>query len=308
MPRRRACSLPEVFSPSIGIRWLVTAAASSRISSEPEVQATALDVTSLSSAAENEESVPRIQSGESQATDFPGVGRQDRLDLHDEPSNTTDSQSGSSTVTGQHADFTHDNNRITRPLPSRTEINSNPTTLATPGPQSMVSGTSGEDTSNTDGNHHHHSWSETNSEVSGEPDLLRDKITLVSRLSLLPDPWSILLLASSASVTAFTVYYVWNASFNKIPSGRMLWASPEKTIFTVNFLSYLATVLVSGLVSDAYDQFRWIKGRRDKGIDFLSFLALSPSISVPGLCHLMLSPVPRINSKNFGHRLWSLQR
>lgn len=119
---------------------------------------------------------------------------------------------------------------------------------------------------------------------------------------------SSIILIGSTLLAAFTVYYIWNSAFDVIPYVRLLWSSPERTIFTINLLSYCVTMVISSLVSDTFDQLRWIKSCTKNGIDFLSFLALSPAISVPGLCHLVLSPtVPLLNSKFLNHRLWSLQ-
>jgi hypothetical protein len=135
-------------------------------------------------------------------------------------------------------------------------------------------------------------------------------VTLSSRLSRVPNfsPW--LLAACSIAVTSFTVYYGWNASFSSTPSAHFLWNRPDNTIFTVNLLSYLATILVGTLVTATCDQLRWTKCCAKEGMPFLKFLALSSATPVSGLLHLLLSPLPPVFSllRSMGPRLWSLQR
>ena len=137
-----------------------------------------------------------------------------------------------------------------------------------------------------------------------------NRIILTSRLSRVPNfsPW--LLAACSIALTSFTVYYGWNASFSSSPSARFLWNQPDNTIFTVNVLSYLATILVSTLVTATCDQLRWTKCCAEQGMPFLTFLALSSATPVSGLLHLLLSPLPPLVSllRSMGPRLWSLQR
>ena len=133
------------------------------------------------------------------------------------------------------------------------------------------------------------------------------EIALTSDFTLLPNfsAWS--LIAVSTTVTVFTFYYGWNASFSSTPSAKFLWNQPNNTVFTLNLLSYIATVLVSNLINIICDQLRWSKCCRGKGIPFLSFLALSSGTTFLGLVHFLFSPVPS-NGRRLEHRWWSLQR
>jgi hypothetical protein len=150
-------------------------------------------------------------------------------------------------------------------------------------------------------------------EVSDAPRL--PEIILTSRLTSLPSFSTWTMMALSVTVTSFTVYYSWNASFTSHPSSVFLWNQPDNTIFSINLLSYLSTVLVTKLINITCDQVRWAKSCNVKGLSFLSFLALSPATSANGLLHLLISPVPRLGLR-FGsltlerimHRLWSFQR
>jgi hypothetical protein len=135
-------------------------------------------------------------------------------------------------------------------------------------------------------------------------------LTLTSQWTSLPNFPVWILLGLSMLITSITVYYCWNASLASSPSARFLWNQPETTVFTINLLSYISTVLVSNLVSYTGDQLRWAKSCREEGFSFLSFLALSSATSVAGLVHLLFSPRPSVNSSKakIKPRWWSLQR
>ena len=139
------------------------------------------------------------------------------------------------------------------------------------------------------------------------------EITLRSRLRTSPNFSLWTLVAVSVGLTSFSVYYGWNVSFSSLPSTDLLWAQPDTTIFTVNLLSYFTTVLVCSLITSTCDHIRWSKCCQQTGLDYLSFLALSPNTSILGLIHLLCSPSPRVKSGVFrntlrGHRLWAFQR
>jgi hypothetical protein len=136
------------------------------------------------------------------------------------------------------------------------------------------------------------------------------EVIVDSQVTWIPDFWTLTLVVISISVTGFTVYYSWNASIALNPSQRFLWFQSDATVFTVNILSYIATVFVNALIDATCDDIRWRHSSREKGIPVLSFLALSSATSLWGLIHLLFSPVPRIQStsQSMSHRLWSLQR
>lgn len=137
------------------------------------------------------------------------------------------------------------------------------------------------------------------------------EITLISQFTLIPNFSVLTVMALSITVTSFTVYYSWNASFTSNPSSTFLWNQPDNTIFSINLLSYISTVLVTKLIDATCDQMRWAKSSKTRGMKVLSFLALSPATSVTGLIHLLFSPVPRVAApiiESIGHRLWSFQR
>ena len=147
-------------------------------------------------------------------------------------------------------------------------------------------------------------------EVEGGLARLIPEVILDSQVTLIPDFWTMTLVVISISVTGFTVYYSWNASIALNPSQHFLWFQPNVTVFTVNILSYIATVFVKALIDATCDHIRWRQSSREKGMSVLSFLALSSATSLWGLVHLLFSPVPRIQStsQSMSHRLWSLQR
>jgi len=150
---------------------------------------------------------------------------------------------------------------------------------------------------------------------AGDAPRLPEITVLMSRSTPLPSVLTSTLMALSVTVTSFTVYYSWNASFTSDPSSTFLWNQPDNTIFSINLLSYLSTVLVTNLIDITIDQVRWAKSGSPKGLSFLSFLALSPATPTTGLLHLLLSPTPHLGprlgsftSKRVMHRLWSFQR
>jgi hypothetical protein len=136
------------------------------------------------------------------------------------------------------------------------------------------------------------------------------EVILASLFTAIPDLWTMMLLATSISVTAFTVYYSWNASFPLSPVPKFLWLQPDVTVFTVNLLSYLTTITVKALLDATCDHIRWSYSCHEKGMPFLSFIALSSATSFWGLTHLVFSPVPRIRwtYQSMSHRVWSFQR
>ena len=131
------------------------------------------------------------------------------------------------------------------------------------------------------------------------------RITLSSQMTNTPNISVLLLAVGSILLTCFTIYYGWNASLSS--DVQFLWDRPDYTIFTANLLSYLATLILTNLVTSTCDQLRWKKSCTENGMPFLSFLALSPGTSVLGLIHLLFSPWPRPVFSS-GHRIWSLQR
>ena len=134
------------------------------------------------------------------------------------------------------------------------------------------------------------------------------RITLSSQMTNTPNLSVLLLAVGSILLTCFAIYYGWNASLSS--DVRFLWDRPDYTIFTVNLLSYVATLLLTNLITSTCDQLRWKKSCTENGMPFLSFLALSPGTSVLGLIHLLFSPWPRpvLSFRSSGHRIWSLQR
>lgn len=134
------------------------------------------------------------------------------------------------------------------------------------------------------------------------------ELTLTARLSLFPDLgiWAVAVL-----LTAFAVYYSWNASLSSTPSTILLWNTPDNTVFTIGLLSYLSMLFVNYLITSTCDYVKWHRSCKGQGIPSLSFLALSSQTSICGLIHLLFSPFPSIKPSTFlsiGHRLWALQR
>ena len=336
MQRRRAQSLPEAYSPTIPLRWpQLTSVTPSGISTDsPAGFRIILDSTPSSLLPQ---SATRLRSDNDlgdQIVAHRGVegDSHTRRDLRMDtdgtlgstfqstgqiisPANCLNSQNSSPDTALQQASRAYDEHQITESSQSQIRVRLRPPIPVTPAEELLdPDWTSGE---------HPNPPCETNNGNNGAPEgggnaspqtnhiTLNDDsmITLVSRMTSVPTVWSIILIVGSTLLAVFTVYYVWNSAFDVIPYLRLLWSSPERTIFTINLLSYCATVVISSLVSDTFDQVRWVKSCTKNGIDFLSFLALSPAISILGLCHLFLSPtVPLLNSKFLSHRLWSLQR
>jgi hypothetical protein len=124
----------------------------------------------------------------------------------------------------------------------------------------------------------------------------------------MPDFVLYTLVMFSILCTSFTVYYIWNSSFSKMPSAHFIWDQPDKTIFTINILSYFATILINNLIFATCDQFRWKNSCCEDGMPFLSFLALSSGTSLTGLIHLLLNPFSKLSLRSIGYRWWVIQR
>jgi len=138
---------------------------------------------------------------------------------------------------------------------------------------------------------------------------IQPNIELISRFTRIPSfsVWSH--LASATVVASFTIYYAWNACFRINPRDTFLFNNPDNTIFTINLLSFMSTLLVKELIYISLDQLRWILCSRRR-LTVLEFLALSPATGTIGLVQLLASPVPHpLRHKNtIRHRLWSLER
>jgi hypothetical protein len=137
------------------------------------------------------------------------------------------------------------------------------------------------------------------------------EVVLRSKLTWIPDFWTWGMVATAISTTSFSVYYAWNAAFRQIPSRQFYGCKQIPPFFTINILSYIATVMFKQLIDTTCDQIRWSRGCQKGGISFLSFLALSSATTTSGLIHLLLSPIPRLSSfttHNLVHRVWSFQR
>jgi hypothetical protein len=136
------------------------------------------------------------------------------------------------------------------------------------------------------------------------------EVVSMSELTLIPDFWTWGLVATAITTNSFSVYYAWNAAFHAIASKTFLWMQADTTVFTINILLYIATVMVKQVINTTCDQIRWSRGCQTRGMSFLSFLALSSATPIWGLVHLLFSPIPYLSSftaHGLVHRAWSFQ-
>lgn len=81
------------------------------------------------------------------------------------------------------------------------------------------------------------------------------EVVVGSQLTVIPDLWTWRLVGIAITVTSFKVCYAWNASFALNTSEKFLWLQSDTTIFMIS-LSYVATVLVSALITATCGQIR----------------------------------------------------
>jgi hypothetical protein len=152
---------------------------------------------------------------------------------------------------------------------------------------------------------------DSNADLQGDESARLPAIPLTLRAKSTPNVFVWILLTVTTVWTSFAVYYVWNAGVSSNPSPKFLWERPDYTIFTVGLLSFISTLLINKLISETCEELKWKKCYKQKGMPFLSFLALSSATPFEGLVHLLFSPFPRVSFqslRSIQHRIWSLQR
>ena len=95
----------------------------------------------------------------------------------------------------------------------------------------------------------------------------------------------------STAVTSYSVYYTFNASLSSDPLLHLLWYSPNTTVFTLNLLAQLSTILLVEFTNTICEDLRWSTAGCKKGISMLSFLALGIATSPLGFVSLSLSGI-----------------
>jgi len=83
----------------------------------------------------------------------------------------------------------------------------------------------------------------------------------------------------AVGVTAFAIYYGYNAGVSRDPFTHLFWSSSDWTVVTIVGLSQLSIVLLNRLISIACQSLRWSRASSERGINLLSFLVLSPFTS-----------------------------
>jgi hypothetical protein len=120
------------------------------------------------------------------------------------------------------------------------------------------------------------------------------------------------LAALSCVTNGVAIYYAYNASIATNPFVPLLWGSSNWTMATINALTQLSTLLLAMFMNAVSNNVRWSLASRPRGIPFIGFLALGPSVSLWGLIKICKS----ICSFTMGHkrtwlragRWWAIQR
>lgn len=100
------------------------------------------------------------------------------------------------------------------------------------------------------------------------------------------------------------IFYAYNASIALDPFLTLLWSSSDTTIFTINLLAQISTILLTELTNRVCEDLRWSRGSRDKGIPMATFLILGISISPFGLLSILAQSVSFIFN---GRRMLNFQ-
>ena len=108
------------------------------------------------------------------------------------------------------------------------------------------------------------------------------------------------LALSSFLLSAFAIYYAYEALINPQPLLGKLIFSPSTTVFVINVLSQSVAFLIARVFASAFEALRWSFAARNSGVTLTTFLSLSSGTSLYGVCRLLLT-------RGY-HNFWCVQR
>jgi len=97
--------------------------------------------------------------------------------------------------------------------------------------------------------------------------------------------WAVMII--SALWLAFTIFFAYNSTLTDPIVPNLVFATPSRTLNTLNVLSHVSIILLQILTADVFEAIRWALASSARGISALDFCILSRATSLMGVLYLL---------------------